>query len=361
MNPRFFAILTVAGQCGTLTQLSPLPLLTAPQQNHYRSPYHGDRGSLSQKRHLFMNLHWLTENPKHPERSDPRLTEDTTRNLLHQFQQSDITLPPNPSQTEPLTLSTNYVCQGQGQPPILLLHGFDSSILEFRRLIPYLAEKHQVWAIDLLGFGFTERSLSVPPSPDTIKTHLYYAWKTLLQEPVILVGVSMGGAAALDFTLTYPELVRQLVLIDSAGLAKPPLASRWMFPPLDRWATQFLANPQVRQQISRGAYYDKSFASEDAQACAALHLNCPYWSESLIAFTKSGGYGSFRGQLSQVKTPTLIIWGEQDQILGTKAARQFQQLMPQSQLVWLPACGHVPHLEKPQETAQAILDFGDRP
>jgi hypothetical protein len=53
-------------------------------------------------------------------------------------------------------IATAYVCQGQGQPPILLLHGFDSSVMEFRRLLPKLAEQTQSWAVDLLGFGFTD-------------------------------------------------------------------------------------------------------------------------------------------------------------------------------------------------------------
>ena len=236
-----------------------------------------------------------------------------------------------------------------------LIHGFDSSLLEFRRLLPLLAAQQSTFALDLLGFGFTQRNLDIPLNPENIKTHLYHFWQTVIKQPVILVGASMGGAAAIDFTLTYPEAVEKLVLIDSAGLAKQPAVGKFMFPPLDTFATEFLRNPKIRQSISRAAYFDKSFANLDAQACAALHLNCTNWNRALIAFTKNGGYGSFRDRLGEIQQPTLIIWGRQDKILGTKDASKFAEAIPQSKLVWIENCGHVPHLEQPQATAPEIL------
>ncbi len=281
-----------------------------------------------------------------------KLTEITSINLIQQIN-CDLILTP----LSPEPIPTTYVCQRTEGTPIVLLHGFDSSLLEFRRLFPLLVEANQTWSLDLLGFGFTQRMVNLSFSPQEIKTHLYYFWKTLIEKPIILVGASMGGATALDFTLTYPEAVKKLVLIDPAGLTNPPILGKLMFPPLDYFATAFLSNPRVRQQISRAAYYDKSLANSDAQLCAALHLQCPNWSQGLIAFTKSGGYGSFKQQLPNLKTETLIIWGENDQILGTKDARKFEQLIPNSQLTWVPNCGHVPHLEQPKITAEKIIEF----
>jgi pimeloyl-ACP methyl ester carboxylesterase len=262
-----------------------------------------------------------------------------------------------PLSTQPIT--TTYVHKGSGGTPILLIHGFDSSLLEFRRLLPLLAENNDTWAVDLLGFGFTDRVDQIQFSPTAIKTHLYSFWKTLINQPVILVGASMGGAAAIDFTLTYPEVVQKLVLIDSAGLTGGSPLSKLMFPPLDYFATQFLRNPKIRQSISRAAYKNKSLASSDAQICAALHLEMPSWHLALIAFTKSGGYSSFKNKLSQIKQPTLILWGDSDKILGTVDAERFNKAIPHSKLIWISDCGHVPHLEQPQITAQHILEFQD--
>ncbi len=254
-------------------------------------------------------------------------------------------------------IPTSFARQGSGETPIVLLHGFDSSSFEFRRLLPLLGAETETWAIDLLGFGFTERMAEIPFSPKAIKTHLYYFWKTLIEKPAIWVGVSMGGAAAIDLTLSHPEIVKKLVLIDSAGLAKPPAIGKFLFPPLGYLAAEFLRNPKVRRGVSLKAYCDPAFVSPDAELCAALHLKAPRWSEALIAFAKSGGYGSFRDDLARVEQQTLILWGKDDRILGTADALKFEQAIANSNLIWIDNCGHVPHLEKPQITARHILDF----
>lgn len=287
----------------------------------------------------------------------PAFTEATSWECWRQMQQVSLTIP-CPDYPSPIAVDTNYIDMDQGQGgTMLFLHGFDSSVLEFRRLLPLIEKDFRAIAVDLLGFGFTARSKILLPTPANIKIHLDHFWQRIIQEPITLVGVSMGGAVALDFCLSFPERVKKLVLIDSAGLAKQPFASRLMFPPLDRWLTKFLASPQVRQSIGQAAYYNRSLASEDARRCAGAHLACAGWSEGLIAFTKSGGYGSFAEQLDQITRPSLIIWGKQDKILGVKAPEQFRRLLPQSQLIWLDACGHVPHLEKPEATAAALRQF----
>lgn len=278
------------------------------------------------------------------------LTEDASISQLDRLQFQSIF-------TQDQEISTSYVQLGSGGTPILLLHGFDSSVMEWRRLQPLLAEGCETWAVDLLGFGFTERAMGLNFSPASICEHLHNFWQTMIQRPMIIVGASMGGAAAIDFALRYPQAVEKLVLIDSAGLQQPPKIGKLMFPPLDRLATSFLSNPKIRQGVSKAAYFDGVWASEDARVCAALHLQCDRWRDALIGFTKSGGYGDFGDQLSQISQPALILWGRQDQILGVKNADRFQQLLPHSKLGWVENCGHVPHLEQPEVTAELLRDF----
>ncbi len=281
-----------------------------------------------------------------------QLTESTSIALAQNIKQIHV---PTPLSGE--SILTSYICQGSDGIPILLIHGFDSSIFEFRRLLPKLSPYCETWAVDILGFGFTSRIPNIKFSPKTIKIHLYHFWKTLINQPVILVGASMGGAAAIDFTLTYPEIVKKLVLIDSAGIGGGSPLSKFMFPPLGYLATEFLRNPKVRQSISRAAYKNKNFASADAQTCAALHLDMPNWSQALISFTKSGGYSSFRKELSKIEQPTLILWGDSDEILGTADAEKFQASIKTNQLIWIEDSGHVPHLEQSETTARCILDW----
>jgi len=255
-------------------------------------------------------------------------------------------------------IATTYVYQGSSGVPVLLLHGFDSSILEFRKLIPILAEKNATWAVDLLGFGFTNRQPDLVYSPLAIKTHLYHFWKTMIHQPIILVGASMGGAAAIDFTLSFPDVVQKLILMDSAGLKGGSPVSKLLFPPLDYLAAKFLRSPKVRDRICRSAFKNQNLVSQDTLLCGAMHLQMPNWDRALISFAKSGGYQAFRPeQLSQITQPTLILWGDTDRILGTQDAERFTQLIPQSKLIWIQDCGHIPHLEQPEIVAQHILDF----
>ncbi len=281
-----------------------------------------------------------------------QLTEPESIEFARQIQRIDI-------QTSLLAqpIPTSYVRQGQGGIPLVFLHGFDSSIFEFRRILPIVAADRAVWAIDLLGFGFTERFADCPFSATSICTHLQAFWQKMINQPIILVGVSMGGAAAIEFTLNHPEAIQQLILIDSAGFSQPPALGKLLIQPLGQLATKFLASPNVRHGVSEKAYFDKSFVTADAQLCAALHLEMPRWSEALIAFTRSGGYGYLLDRLSEIHQQTLILWGKQDRILGIKPAQEFQGRLPNSQLNWIDNCGHVPHLEQAATTAQLIQSF----
>ncbi len=290
------------------------------------------------------------------------LTESASIALAHNIRRTDIITPlspqPNAQNVRRVSIASGYVCEGAGSPPILLLHGFDSSVLEFRRILPLLAPHRQTYALDLLGFGFTDRMAGTPFDPTAIKTHLHSFWKTIIGEPVILVGVSMGGAAAIDFTTTYPHAVKQLVLINSAGFAKDPLLAKFMPSPLLYMATEFLRNPQVRQNAGIRAYKDPKFASTDACLCADMHLQMAGWNQAMMAFTKSGGYSFLSAEfISKIDKKTLTLWGDSDKILGTAYAKKFAAAIPDNQLIWIDDCGHVPHLEKPEITAQYILDF----
>jgi len=280
------------------------------------------------------------------------LTESTSLAIAQHLQRI-----PLPTPLHPDPIRTTFVHQGQGSTPLLLLHGFDSSVLEFRRLLPLLAAHHDTWAVDLLGFGFTERKPDVAISPEAIDQHLYAFWKTVIGQPMVLVGASMGGAAAIAFALNHPEAVAGLVLLDSAGYSAGPAIGRFLVPPLGNWATAFLRSPKVRQDIALKAYHDPVWASADAACCAALHLTEPGWQQALISFTQSGGYRSYRGQLARLQPSTLILWGRSDRILGLRDGARLAEAIPQSRLVWVDACGHVPHLEQPQGTAEHIHTF----
>lgn len=307
------------------------------------------------------------------------LTEETSVAITRQIQWAAVTLPSElaaglASGLAADSVATSYVCSGpQSGVPVVLLHGFDSSLFEFRRLVPQLVQQnlkqdqkqdleqapqqYRVWAVDLLGFGFCDRTATPQVTPEAIKQHLLAFCQQVIGQPVVLVGASMGGGVAIDFATSYPEQVRQLVLIDAVGFAAGPPIGKVMFSPLDKWATDFLRSPGVRRKISEKAYCDPTFVTPDAALCASLHLRMPDWQRALIAFTKSGGYNFLSTKIARIVTPTLVLWGRQDKILGTKDAARFERAIANCELVWVEDCGHVPHLEQAKITAAHILDF----
>jgi pimeloyl-ACP methyl ester carboxylesterase len=254
-------------------------------------------------------------------------------------------------------IATSYIHQGTGGTPILLLHGFDSSLLEFFRLIPLLADRNETWAVDLLGFGFTERVMGTPYSPLAIKQHLYSFWKTLINQPVILVGASMGGATAIDFTLTYPNCVKQLVLINSVGYSGSFPIGQFLFPPIDFLAMEWWRFLKLQTLANAKADRDRDAAYLDALLCTILPLEMPGWYESILTFTKTGGYSLTEEQIARIDKPTLILWGELDAFLSKGDAEKFNKAIAHSILHKIKGCGHAPQFEQPEVIANHILAF----
>jgi pimeloyl-ACP methyl ester carboxylesterase len=251
-------------------------------------------------------------------------------------------------------VSTACVCQGNGVP-VLLLHGFDSSLLEFRQIFPLLANHCQVWAIDLLGFGFTERVKGMSINPSSIKRHLYSFWQRAIAQPITLIGASMGGAVAIDFTLTHPECVSQLVLIDSIGFSGSFPLGRRLVAPFDWLAVEWLRYRKLAALNAVSALPNADPILIDTIRCSLLHQQMPGWNQAIASFTQSGGYSDLAPRIAQICHPTLILWGESDDVLGTADAERFRGAIAQSKLVWIQNSGHVPHLEQPEATAKEIL------
>jgi pimeloyl-ACP methyl ester carboxylesterase len=285
--------------------------------------------------------------------------------LLQRLQRQPITVPQLTPAFPTVDVQTAMVppksrsesASGKPLPPLLLIHGFDSSLLEFRRLLPVLEPELQTWAMDLLGFGFTAQVPQVPVNPFTIRQHLYHTWKTVIRAPMVLVGASLGGAVALDFALEFPDAVERLVLLDSVGFSGSFPLGRFLFSPLEDWATEWLhfRNQTADRVLSALPFVDQS--QQDLVRCASLHQAMPGWKDNVISFTKSGGYSKLKACIGNVQQPTLILWGTQDQTLGTEDATKFQRAIASSRLVWIQQARHAPHLDQPQAVAQAIQTF----
>jgi pimeloyl-ACP methyl ester carboxylesterase len=239
---------------------------------------------------------------------------------------------------------------GEG-PPLLLLHGFDSSCLEFRRLAPLLADRHRLLIPDLHGFGFCPRPADGDYSPAGVLRHLEALLEALVaggDGPVGLIGASMGGSVAVELARRQPERIHRLLLLAPAGLTGRPMP---LPPPLDALGVRFLALPGVRRGLCRSAFADPDRDVGPAELeIASLHLRSPGWGTSLGRFARSGGFAGCGDPLPP--QPLTVLWGREDRILRPPQRRAAEALLGE-RLRELPACGHLPHIDQPEAVARA--------
>ena len=239
---------------------------------------------------------------------------------------------------------------GQG-PPLLLLHGFDSSHLEFRRLAPLLVDRHQLFIPDLHGFGFCPRPAGGTYTPGTLLDHLEAVLAELLRRSdstaIGLIGASMGGSVAVELARRQPQAIERLLLLAPAGLTGRPMP---VPPLLDQLGARFLALPGVRRGLCRTAFADPDRDVGPAELeIASLHLQCPNWGPALAAFARCGGFAGCGEPLPP--QPIQVLWGANDRILRPPQKRAAQALLGE-RIRELEACGHLPHIDQPATVAR---------
>jgi pimeloyl-ACP methyl ester carboxylesterase len=242
---------------------------------------------------------------------------------------------------------------GEG-PPLLLLHGFDSSFLEFRRLAPRLAPYHRLLIPDLYGFGFSPRPAAGDYAPSGVLRHLEGVLQVLEPHqpgPVGLIGASMGGAVAVELARRQPRRIDQLLLLAPAGLDGRP---RPLPPVLDGLGVRLLSLPGVRRGLCRSAFADPEASIGPPELeIASLHLATPGWADSLRRFARSGGFAGCGEPLPP--QPLIALWGRQDRILRPPQKRAAQALLGE-RLREVEGCGHLPHLDQPDLVANTWLE-----
>jgi pimeloyl-ACP methyl ester carboxylesterase len=224
-------------------------------------------------------------------------------------------------------------------PPLFLLHGFDSSGLEYRRLGPQLASRGiDAYAVDILGWGFTQlsdvSSFSANSKVEALKSFV----QTLLgpSTPFVIAGASLGGAAAIELAAALsnidddddddnfktsssssssPPPCVGLILIDAQGFVDGvgPMAS--LPKPLAKIGVGVLQSVPLRNMANKMSYYDvETYATEEAQVIGRLHCLRDGWSDAMVSFMQSGGF-SPSSKISKINSPALVLWGRQDGIL----------------------------------------------
>lgn len=262
-------------------------------------------------------------------------------------------------------------------PLIVAVHGLGGSALNWSALAPLLTDHCRVVALDLVGHGRTHsmgRSAAVPDNTRLVRRFI----EAVTDEPVVVVGNSMGGMIAIHLASEHPDVVRGLALIDPA---LPAVAARpdpvvaaafaaYAIPGVG-WgamrARQRVLPPEATaQQILALCCHDVSRVPEElvwaeveqARARRAMtHVESDFLDAARSVVTTVVRRRRYHAHLRRVAVPVLLVHGTRDRLVPVAAARAAARSHPQWTYVELHDVGHVPQLEAAEDTAYAFLEW----
>jgi pimeloyl-ACP methyl ester carboxylesterase len=226
--------------------------------------------------------------------------------------------------------------------PILLIHGLGSRGEDWSGLIPSLADAgFHVYAPDLLGYGRSSKP-NVDYSIRTEEKTMVDFMKAVHVNRADVGGWSMGGWIALKLTVDHPDLVGRLAVYDSAGIYFPPTFNETLFTPTD--------SPGVARLSAMLTPHPKPLPAFASRA-AVRRLQANAWVIDRSVESMEAGKDLLDFRLSQIRKPTLIVWGGEDKLIPPSVGETMHQQIPGSSLLIVEGCGHL----APSECTKPVL------
>jgi pimeloyl-ACP methyl ester carboxylesterase len=263
-------------------------------------------------------------------------------------------------------LTVHYKEHGAGEPAMLLLHGFAASTFTWREVMEPLGGHGRVVAYDRPAFGLTERpveNLNPNVYAPAYQPDLAVAlMDTLGIDRAILVGNSAGGAVAMRTALAYPERVQALILVDPAvytGQGMPAIGRLLANTPQGDHLGPLIAR-QIKNwghDFGRMAWHNSEGFTDEIWQAYTRPLQAENWDRALWYLTAAGAPADLANQLDDLTLPVLVITGDDDRIVPEEQSIRLAGELPNSELVVIPNCGHVPQEECPEAFMAAVDAF----
>jgi pimeloyl-ACP methyl ester carboxylesterase len=250
---------------------------------------------------------------------------------------------------------------------ILLAHGFGASAFSYRDVLEPLGEYGHVIAYDRAAFGFTER----PTSWEGMNPYSAQGQLEVIDQlveifgagkEVFLVGHSAGGALAAGYALEHQDKLKGLVLYAPAvyGSGGTPDWLSWIYdiPQLDHLgplAVSSIATSGL--QLLDRSYNDPSQITEQTLAGYTAPLKIKGWERAFWEFNKAPRSLGVAERVAEIKLPTLVLTGDNDQVVPTENSVRLAGELPDAELAIIKQTGHLPNEEKPAEFASIIIRF----
>lgn len=246
----------------------------------------------------------------------------------------------------------------QGAETILMVHGFGADKDNWLRFSRPLTARYHVIALDLPGFGDSSKpDASYDVGSQVERLHAFA--KAIGIRRLHLIGNSMGGHIAALYAARHPEQVLSVALLDNAGVSAPQASE--LFKRLERGE----ANPLlINSADDFNKMLDFLFVQqpplpESLKQYLAMRAMASHDFNQKIFSQLRERYVPLEPELAKIQVPTLLLWGDQDQVLDLSSIKVMQPLLKQPSVVIMQACGHLPMIERPEETAEHYQKFLD--
>ena len=261
----------------------------------------------------------------------------------------------------------------EDRTPLLFLHGFGGSIEHWQYNITALGEHRPAYALDLLGFGGSEK----PPDNYTMalwSEQVYDFWQRFIDRPVVLVGNSMGSALSLVTAQTHPSMVRGIALVGLPDLAllnwtrpqwmqsvSSTVEERVLLPLVQQTLAVLLRQPSVVRQWAKSLCVNWAPFTEELILSIAKPTETPEfekaWSSVVLAMTHPNFMPKLEELLPKIEIPILWLEGQQDGVLPPNLDDRILQTCPHLTRVLLENAGHYLHYERSNEVNQTIENW----
>ncbi|MBU46489.1 MAG: alpha/beta hydrolase [Flavobacteriales bacterium] len=234
--------------------------------------------------------------------------------------------------------------EGKDGPPVILLHGLMGGVENFGEMVDFISTECKVYGIDLKLFeGRSLLNVSVKALSD----YLYEFMCQLGIESAVLIGNSMGGHIGLIFAKNHPEKVDGLILTGSSGLFEESMGNS--FP--RRGDKNYI------RKKTEEVFYDPKVATDELVDRVFEIANNRVTILKLLGYAKSAIRHNMAKDIPKITKPTCLIWGAEDKVTPPHVAEEFHKLLPNSELNWIPLCGHAPMWEHPKSFSEIVLQF----
>lgn len=255
----------------------------------------------------------------------------------------------------------HYTDEGSG-PTLLLIHGFGGHHRNFNKLTAAMKDKYRIIRVDLPGFGMSDCPAVDPTRPryaDMYKDFMKFFVDTAMGiDSMYVVGNSMGGMVAWNMAAQAPEKIRKLVLLNSAGYDLEKTANGLFI--IKYKGFRKLFDKGMPLAISEGNAA-KVYARPELMDHNEIVINNAIGNREgnlkhMLNMATDRDFPD-TALIKHVQCPTLIVWGVQDKIINVEHAQRFKRDLPNSKLVIYDPCGHVPMIERTDDTKRDIEAF----